>query len=192
MYDWKRAPLGATASGFGASLRELVEALRAACGPETLIVLPALPMQAVSRFPMPLSFFVQASGAARGAGSPHPPAPAAAQRSAAAQAVAAAWDEQKRAISDEAGAAVRAADGADAGEGLFRRGGPPAAAGADSERCAAGGSADSLPSADSPASAPLLFVERPRRMRASPPTRAALNPAPPLTQRGARLRAARG
>ena len=52
--DFKRLPLGATPHAFRDNLQTLLADIRALTGPQTLLVLPALPMQMVQRFPSPL------------------------------------------------------------------------------------------------------------------------------------------
>jgi hypothetical protein len=61
--DFKRAHRGATSSAFHAELSALVAEVRDICGPHTLVVLPALPLAATARFPVPLHWLVCALGA---------------------------------------------------------------------------------------------------------------------------------
>ena len=61
--DFKQVHRGATSAAFHDALAELVADIRAACGPHTLVVLPALPLQATARFPVPLHWLVVALGA---------------------------------------------------------------------------------------------------------------------------------
>jgi lysophospholipase L1-like esterase len=80
--DFKRAHRGATAAGFKDALAELVSEIRELCGPHTLVVLPALPLAATLRFPVPLHWLVCA--------------------------LAARYDEQKRQLARAIGAATSA------------------------------------------------------------------------------------
>jgi lysophospholipase L1-like esterase len=61
--DFKRLHHGTTASSFHEALAAFVEELRELCGSHTLIVLPALPLAATARFPVPLHWLVCALGA---------------------------------------------------------------------------------------------------------------------------------
>ena len=61
--DFKRAHRGATSSAFHDELTALVAEIRDICGPHTLVVLPALPLAATARFPVPLHWLVCALGA---------------------------------------------------------------------------------------------------------------------------------
>jgi lysophospholipase L1-like esterase len=61
--DFKRAHRGATSAAFHDALAELVADICDICGPHTLVVLPALPLAATARFPVPLHWLVCALGA---------------------------------------------------------------------------------------------------------------------------------
>ena len=61
--DFKRAHRGATSAAFHGELSALVAEVRDICGPHTLVVLPALPLAATARFPVPLHWLVCALGA---------------------------------------------------------------------------------------------------------------------------------
>jgi len=61
--DFKRLPRGATPGAFRDNLQTLLADIRALTGPQTLLVLPALPMQMVQRFPSPLHQLAVAAAA---------------------------------------------------------------------------------------------------------------------------------